>query len=155
MPLPIDPPIIRPVHPGDRDAWAAMRADLWPDDTAEGHALEIDRLIEAGPSDRSTNFVAEDSSGVLLGFVEMSIRRYAEGCETDRVGFVEGWYVVPDARRQGVGRALIAAGIGWARGEGCTEFASDALIDNVVSHAAHRALGFEEVERIVCFRLRS
>jgi aminoglycoside 6'-N-acetyltransferase I len=132
-----------------------MRADLWPEDTAEGHALEIDRLLEAGPSDRSTTFVAENSSGVLLGFVEMSIRQYAEGCETDRVGFVEGWYVEPAYRRNGVGGALIAAGIAWARAKGCSEFASDALIDNVVSHAAHRALGFEEVERIVCFRLRS
>jgi aminoglycoside 6'-N-acetyltransferase I len=48
----------------------------------------------------------------------------------------------------------MAAGIAWARGRGCTEFAADALLDNEVSHAAHRALGFEEVERIVCFRLR-
>jgi hypothetical protein len=47
-------------------------------------------LLEAGPSDRSTNFVAEDASGRLIGFVEMSVRRYAEGCDTDRVGFVEG-----------------------------------------------------------------
>lgn len=64
----------------------------------------------------------------------MSIRGYAEECSTSRVGYVEGWYVA----------------------RGCTEFASDALIHNYVSHAAHRALGFEEVVRIVCFkRIRS
>lgn len=147
-------PTVRPVARGDRAAWAEMRAALWPDYTVAAHAAEIDRLLAAGPSERSTNFVAEAPSGALLGFVEMSVRGYAEECVTDRVGFVEGWYVVPEARGQGVGRALIAAGIAWARGLGCTEFASDALIDNHVSHAAHQALGFEEVVRIVCFRLK-
>lgn len=40
----------------------------------------------------------------------------------------------------------------WARQLGCTEFASDALAENAGSAAAHRALGFEEVEIIRCFR---
>jgi aminoglycoside 6'-N-acetyltransferase I len=30
--------------------------------------------------------------------------------------------------------------------------ASDALLDNGASHAMHRALGFEETERVVFFR---
>jgi aminoglycoside 6'-N-acetyltransferase I len=37
---------------------------------------------------------------------------------------------------------------------GCSEFASDALAENTASAAAHRALGFEEVEVIRCFRKR-
>jgi aminoglycoside 6'-N-acetyltransferase I len=40
----------------------------------------------------------------------------------------------------------------WGRAQGCTEFASDALIENVVSIAAHRALGFTEIDRVVTFR---
>jgi aminoglycoside 6'-N-acetyltransferase I len=68
------------------------------------------------------------------------------------VAFLEGWYVVPDARRRGVGRALIEAAEQWALDQGCTEFGSDALIDNRVSAAAHEALGFEEVVQIRCFR---
>ena len=32
------------------------------------------------------------------------------------------------------------------------ELASDALIDNAVSHGMHRRLGFEETERVVYFR---
>ena len=50
--------------------------------------------------------------------------------------------------------ALMAAGVEWARARGCTEFASDALLDNSLSHAAHKALGFVETCRIVCFKLR-
>jgi aminoglycoside 6'-N-acetyltransferase I len=55
-------------------------------------------------------------------------------------------------RRQGVGRALIQAAEDWARSRGYTEMASDALIDNEVSHASHHALGYKEVERLVMFR---
>jgi len=35
---------------------------------------------------------------------------------------------------------------------GYTEIASDAEMDNADGIAAHRAVGFEEVERVVCFR---
>ena len=54
--------------------------------------------------------------------------------------------------RKGVGRALIEAAEAWGRGQGCSEFGSDAAIDNETSIAAHRALGFAEVSRAVCFR---
>jgi len=40
----------------------------------------------------------------------------------------------------------------WARERGCSELASDALLDNAASRAMHRALGFEETERAVFFR---
>jgi aminoglycoside 6'-N-acetyltransferase I len=96
--------------------------------------------------------MAVSDVGIPVGFVELSIRSAAAGCGSDRIGYLEGWYVVPAWRRRGVGRTLVAAGEAWARGNGCTEFASDALIDNPVSQAAHRALGFTEVEAIVCFR---
>jgi ribosomal protein S18 acetylase RimI-like enzyme len=71
---------------------------------------------------------------------------------TDRVAYLEGWYVEPDARRRGVGRALVAAAEQWAASQECTEFGSDALLDNDVSAAAHRALGFEETEHLRLFR---
>ena len=87
-----------------------------------------------------------------IKLAELSIRNYAEDCVTDRVAYLEGWYVVPGARRQGVGRALIAAAEQWGRGQGCTEFASDAVIDNEISAAAHRALGFTETAQIRCFK---
>jgi aminoglycoside 6'-N-acetyltransferase I len=58
---------------------------------------------------------------------------------------------VPEVRRRGVGRALVAAA-GLGLDQRCTEFASDTQIDNLASAAAHRALGFTEVETIRCFR---
>ena len=71
---------------------------------------------------------------------------------TDRVGYLEGWFVAPDARRRGTGRALVRAAEQWARLQGCAEFASDAEADNEESALAHRALGFDDVGLVRCFR---
>lgn len=132
-----------------------MRNTLWPHGSLGEHAREIEGLLATGPTDRGATLIAEGRDGELIGFVELSVRNYAEDCETDRVGYCEGWYVKPEHRRTGVGRALMAAGVEWARARGCAEFASDALLENELSHAAHKALGFVETCRIVCFKLSS
>ena len=67
------------------------------------------------------------------------------------VADLEEWFVDADVRRQGVGRALIAAAEAWAQGNGFNELASDTLIDNKTSLASHLALGFTEVERQINF----
>ena len=97
-------------------------------------------------------FLAERDNGSVAGFVEAGSRPYADGCDTSPVGYVEAWYVDPDVRRKGYGRALLNAAEDWARREGYTEMASDALLDNDASHAAHHAAGYEEVGRVVQFR---
>jgi aminoglycoside 6'-N-acetyltransferase I len=89
----------------------------------------------------------------VIGFLEAAMRfDYVNGCEGSPVAFLEGIYVAPAFRKQGVARALIAAFEDWARGKGVKEMASDAEIDNRVSHAMHQALGFAETERVVYFR---
>jgi aminoglycoside 6'-N-acetyltransferase I len=126
-----------------------MRAALWP----EADAAELEREIDAMRADPSqVIFVAERDNGDICGMVEASIRPFADPVDEQPCAFVEGWWVDADVRRAGVGRALIAAVEDWARSRGFHELGSDALIDNEVSHAAHRALGFEERERIVTFR---
>ena len=96
---------------------------------------------------------AVTASESLAGFIEVGLRSHADGCDMAQpVGFVEGWYVREDHRGKGVGRELMRAAERWARAKQCREMAADALIDNVGSHRAHRALGFEEVDRCVHFR---
>ena len=141
---------IRPAEPRDASAWAALRAALWPDEDATLMREEA-RAHFAGKQLYPAIFVAEDD-GALIGFVEASIRSHAEGCYNGPAPFVEGWFVSEHARKRGVGRALIAAVEDWARAQGFTELASDATLENVQSHAAHGALGFQEVERLVAFR---
>jgi len=89
-----------------------------------------------------------------LGFIELSLRNYAEGCASSPVPYVEGLYVGEGQRRQNVGRLLVAAAEDWAKQRGFTEMASDTQIENEASLGAHRAYGFAEVERIACLRKR-
>ena len=147
------PPVrVRLATSADAGAWLRMRSALWPEGSESEHRDEIDRFLAGQLSQPLATLLAMNSSGDAVGFLELSIRAYAEDCVTDHVAYLEGWYVVPEARRQGVGAALVHAAEEWARSQGCTEFASDALIDNHVSAAAHRALGFQETVQIRCFR---
>jgi aminoglycoside 6'-N-acetyltransferase I len=142
---------IRPIQPTDKAVWQRMRTALWPD-TDDEHTAEIDHFFAGQLHEPLAVLLACNDDGTPLGFVELNIRRYAEGCETDRIGYLEGWYVEPQARRQSVGRALLTAAEEWARAQGCTEMASDTWLENEISRVAHLALGYEEVERIICFR---
>ena len=144
---------IRPVTRSDRDEWARMREALYPDPPI----AEIDEWLDATAAGGThpvgvAVFVADRGNGSLAGFVEIGSRNYAEGCDTSPVAYLEGWYVDPDARRGGLGRRLQRTAEDWARANGFTEMASDAELHNDVSLGAHLSLGFEEVERQVCFR---
>ena len=140
---------VRPVKPQDHAAWIEMRQSLWPECPYAEQLVEVARTLA---SEIQAVFVAESPTGELRGFVEMALREFASGCATSPVGYIEGWYVKPQFHRQGIGRALVAAGEQWAMERGCVEMASDAVIGNIVSQQAHRALGYEESERLVCFR---
>ena len=143
---------IRSASPGDAASWLRLRLALWPDGTEAEHRHEIDRFFAGDAREPKAVLVAEDAAGDVIGVAELSIRPYAEGCHGDRVAYLEGWFVVPEARGHGVGQALIAAAEAWGRSQGCGEFASDAEAGNAVSAAAHRALGFTEVGLVRCFR---
>lgn len=140
---------VRPIEPRDRSAWAELRASLWPDADADELAHET---IAHFAQPKQNIFVAEASDGRLVGFLELSLRAYAEGCVTSPVPFIEGWYVTTQARGAGVGRALVEAAENWARMRGFREIASDTEAHNAASQAAHDALGYAQVETIVCFR---
>lgn len=141
---------IRPLSPSDREQWLALRMALWPDESPAAHAADMAAIL-SNPR-RHAVFVSVGEGGRLNGFVEISLREYAEGCSSSPVGYIEGWFVEEAARQQGIGQALIAAAEEWARSRGCQELASDADIRNEVGQQAHRALGFEEVERTVHYR---
>jgi aminoglycoside 6'-N-acetyltransferase I len=141
---------IRLCTPDDLADWARLRTALWPEEDASTHAEEANAVLGDGDA---LALLCRDDSQQPLGFAEAALRRdYVNGCETSPVAFLEGVYVVPTARGRGVGRALVAQVAQWGRSHGCSEFASDALLDNGDSHRFHRALGFEETERVVYFR---
>lgn len=138
----------------DAAAWAALRAALWPEEDPDELREEAAAYFEGTMPDTllAAIFLAEASDGALLGMLELSLRPYADGCDSSPVPYIEGWYVVEGHRGRGIGAALVKAAEDWAVGRGHSEIASDALLENAVSESAHRALGFAEVERAIRFR---
>jgi aminoglycoside 6'-N-acetyltransferase I len=135
----------------DTGAWAAMRARLWPNADA---ALEREaRDFAAGLPIPTIDvaFIAEDGDRAI-GFLELAIRSFSDGCESMPVPHVEGWFVEPHERGKGAGRALMAAAEAWSRERGFVELASDTEIHNDASLQAHQHCGFEEVERLIKLR---
>jgi aminoglycoside 6'-N-acetyltransferase I len=161
--------IVRPMHAGDRGVWAQMRAALWPQESAAAHARAIDALLpgseawgseawgsEAWGSEawgsQAWGFIAEAPDGGGAGFAEIAIRKYANGCDSAPVAFLEGVWVEPQYRRRGIGTRLIAHVESFVAARGFCELGSDTQIDNAASQAAHVVWGFSETERVVYFR---
>ncbi len=140
--------LVRFITAQDRSEWLRMRLVLWPDHSAEGHLIEMGEL-SADPT--CAILVAARADEGLGGFLEVGMRKYAEGCQTSPVAYIEGWYVDADLRGLGVGKQLVLAAETWARQNGLSEMASDCQIDNDISRQAHQALGYQEVERLIHF----
>lgn len=130
--------------------WLALRRALWDDGSDDEHRAEITEQC-ADPA-RYAAFLASADDSTALGLAEAALRRdYVNGTDSSPVLFLEGLYVAPQARRQGLARSLVAAVADWGRALGCTEMASDTPLDNTLSQAVHDRLGFAETERVVCF----
>ena len=151
MPTPTYLPA-RPYLRSDRAEWLRMRQALWPNPDPEAQLADMDVwLAEPVTMVLVVPRVGGTAAG-LAGFAEVGTRSVAESCETSPVAFLEGWYVDPDLRRQGVGTALVRAAEAWALEMGFKELASDTQLANSGSQLAHAALGFVEVERLVAYR---
>jgi aminoglycoside 6'-N-acetyltransferase I len=139
------------VTAADDAEWLRMRGALWPDVLGAQHRVEMERY-RATPE--WAVLVADRGDGRLGGFLELGQRSFADGCESSPVPYIEGWYVDADLRRGGVGRMLVEAAERLAIERGFTEIASDCVVENTVSAAAHHALGYEVVHRSIQFRKR-
>jgi len=118
-----------------------MRLALWPETSPEQHRKEMEMVLSK--ADRYVVIVCEDAQCDLIGFAEVSLREWAEGCLSSPVGYLEGWYVAEGFRGHGIGKSLLSASEDWVRSQGCTEMASDTNIGNKESEVAHKKLGFE------------
>jgi aminoglycoside 6'-N-acetyltransferase I len=134
----------------DAGDWLSLRRALWPHASDDEHRADIAKML--GSDERAACFLARAEDGAAAGFAEVTMRRdYVNGCSTSPVGFLEGLFVVPTARRRGTARTLVAAAEAWAASRGSSEFASDVRIENLESQKVHAALGFSQTERVIYF----
>lgn len=145
---------VRAAAPEDAPAWLEMRQFLWPESSEAEHRAEIARYFSGDFPRGPWRVLLAEEEEQILGFAEFSLRPYAEGCASSPVAYLEGWYVVPGARRRGIGRRLVEAGEAWSRDQGCTELASDADAENTTSIVAHQAVSFQDAGLVRCFRKR-
>ena len=133
----------------DAEALAGLVKIVWPEHTEKA----LTRIIlEYMDSDESAVF-AEKRGESFIGAVLCCLRRdYVEGCETSPVGYLEGVSVKENYRNQGVAKRLVEECEQWAREKSCREFASDCELSNTASLNFHLQIGFQEQNRIICFK---
>ncbi|MCF4097652.1 GNAT family N-acetyltransferase [Maritalea mediterranea] len=142
---------IRDLRPEEWRDWARMRGTLFEISFDEA-SDDVHRFLAGTDPNLKAVFCAA-SDDRLIGFVEISERSYADGCYDGPVAYMEGWYIDENYRGTGVGKALVQRAIDWAKAKNYPHLGSDAELRNTNSQKAHQALGFEEIGRIVQYRM--
>ena len=133
----------------DARVLAELAIQMWKDNTVKDLEKEFEELIA---KDKAVCFMkyVDDKA---IGFAQCQLRTdYVEGTETSPVGYLEGIFIVEKYRHSGYAKELLRECEKWAKEKNCSEFASDCELDNNESLNFHIAVGFEEANRIICFR---
>ena len=139
--------IIRNLSAADYPDWKRMRMALWPNADVIEHETEM-KAISSGEileDESGWHVLVAEDDGVLVGFIECSLRKTLAGCATSPVGYIEGWYVDADQRMRGVGKALMASAETWAISIGCQHMGSDVEFFNEISQKAHLKAGYRVI----------
>ena len=133
----------------DAEALADLAIQMWTDHAREDLTEAFRRLVM---NENAVCFVkCVDEKPVA--FAQCQLRHdYVEGTESSPVGYLEGIFVSAQYRRKGYAGELLSECEKWAKENGCGEFASDCELNNEDSLMFHISLGFEEANRIICFR---
>lgn len=141
--------MIKQAEADDSGIIAELAMLLWPDN--EINDLE-NEMLEYIVSDKRAVFICY-SETMPVGFAQCSLRNdYVEGTDSSPVGYLEGIFVKDEYRKRGIGKKLVLQCEEWAKNKGCSEFASDCELNNTESLKFHLNLGFEEANRIICFK---
>lgn len=128
---------------------AKLAIQMWEDNEIEELAEHFEKLV----ADEEAACFLKYMDDEAVGFAQCQLRHdYVEGTETSPVGYLEGILVEEAYRHKGYAKELLLECEKWAKGKGCTEFASDCELENEESLRFHMAMQFEEANRVICFR---
>lgn len=95
-------------------------------------------------------FLYYSPSNIAVAWISLSLRHdYVEGCQYSPVAYLEGIFISPNYRSQGIAEELLHFAQGWAKSRGISQLGSDAELDNLLSQNFHIKHGFREVSRTV------
>lgn len=133
----------------DFDSWLQLALKLWPDTTEEELREDLEHVFI---SNNQNTFLAKNNQQEAVGFINVSVRSdYVEGADSSPTGYLEGIYIEPMFRKQGIAHQLLKLGEQWLAQQGCTQIGSDTWLWNKESQAFHKKLGFHEEEILVHF----
>lgn len=133
----------------DAKILAKLAINMWSDATISELKKGFEELSD---SDKAMCFI-KFVDGKAIGFAQCQLRTdYVEGTDSSPVGYLEGIFVEREYRKCGYAKELLTECENWAKEKQCTEFASDCELVNEDSFHFHMALGFEEANRIICFK---
>lgn len=133
----------------DRRILAELAVQMWDSHTVDELEIEFEETLNNDDAEFFIKYVDNKP----IGFAQCSLRvDYVEGTDSSPVGYLEGIFVDVNYRNKGYAKELLHACEKWAKDMGCKEFASDCELDNIDSFKFHMAMGFDEANRIICFR---
>jgi putative acetyltransferase len=137
---------VRIAEQGDVDAVMALREVVAGEGRGIGAELPLDverdrrMILGSIESDTQQSFVAVDGGGAVIGNLGIELHGY---------GVAELGMMVDSAwRGKGVGRALLEAGIAWARSVGAHKVALQHWPTNERAAALYERFGFVEEGRL-------
>ena len=139
---------VRPATTDDLPALQELHRALCLAERASGYDADADPSFAASASGRTylsariqgdgLALVARDGANVTVGFLLAGVRSGPRG----RVSGLESMFVVPAARRRGVGTALLEQFLAWHRSSGLPSASLAVAPANRAAIALYRKAGF-------------
>ena len=97
--------MIRQAGKEDLPVLTSLALKLWPGHEKQALETELGEILE-----KQAAFFLAFSGEQAVGFAQCQLRHdYVEGTEHSPVGYLEGIYVEPDGRRNGIAGKLLSA----------------------------------------------
>jgi aminoglycoside 6'-N-acetyltransferase I len=142
---------LAPIEKKDFALWRKMRREIYPIIDPEYDQREMEQISVSGIW---FCYFIENETGETIGLVELSSRNIVDNCLSSPVAYLEGLYLEPECRGRGLGKQAARLVFDWCRERGFSELATDAELANTAAQNFYRALGFEETDRVVEYRMQ-
>ncbi len=130
------------------DDIVTMAMELWPHHQYDELKREFVEIIRSVNEDVLLYKVDNE----FVGFIQVAVRNdYVEGAKSSPTGFVEGIFVKSSVRKKGIAKKLVREGEIWSKERGCKQMGSDVEFHNTDSYQFHKSIGYQEVNRVICF----
>jgi aminoglycoside 6'-N-acetyltransferase I len=127
------------------EAWLQLRKLLWPDTPDETHMQEMRDTIS---SDTTITFLMFNPDDEPVGFIEGALYRNPPR----NYGYIEGWFVLPRYRKEGLGGQLLEVLELWFLHHNIDLSLSDTIpLEYPLSPRAHAKYGYREHETLQIF----